>query len=125
MSLVFGADAAGGFPGGSWGEFGLIGLIIAALMVFGYRFVEMWFKASVEREAQQRAILEKVSIALNELTAIVKGSQLAAERELAAIHDLAAAIGRLPCTQTPAPPAPCMPSGSETTRIRSNTRIVA
>lgn len=95
------ADAltAGGPAGMSWGDFGIAGLVIGALFLVICKFVNMWFKASQERERRDAEARSKMYESFNILSDALNRNSEVADRHTRAIVDMTVAVGRLPCSR--------------------------
>lgn len=84
--------------GMSWGDFGIAGLVIGALFLVICKFVIMWFKASQDREKEDREARKKMYESFNRISDALNRNSDVTDRHSRAIMGMTAAVGRLPCT---------------------------
>ena len=82
----------------SFGEYGLVGLIVGAILYGIFRLANKWIDTTIEREKRDADIRKNTYEALNGLTAALNRNTEVSNRQIDAMNNVSDSVGKLPCT---------------------------
>jgi hypothetical protein len=82
----------------SFGEYGLVGLMVGAMLYGIFRLSNKWIDTTIEREKRDADIRKNTYEALNGLTAALNRNTEVSCRQIDSMNKVSESVGKLPCT---------------------------